>query len=155
MNSNHWFSRSKGVKLWTDGTPEYNLTPSPVCVCVSGGEGILITCEYNLLIIIICSCSITYEHHIWFNICIVLYPFWHLGHIWRIDGKMHDERSSRSIGKEITTLFTCTICSVPVPVTGTCSITIYIYTTGSIIFTRIVNTWRNWKIKGIKIKMWP
>ena len=91
--------------------------------------------------IIICSCSITYEHHVWFNICIVLYPFWHLGHIWRIDGKMHDEQSSRSIVKEITTLITCTICSVPVPVTGTCSITIYIYTTGSIIFTWIVDTW--------------
>ena len=126
-----------------------------VCVCVSGGGGILITCEYNLLRIIICSFSITCEYHVWFNICIVLYPFWHLGHIWRIDGKIHDERSSRSTGKEIKTLITCTICSVPVSVTGTCSITIYIYTTGSIIFTRIVNTWRNWKIKGIKIKMWP
>jgi hypothetical protein len=53
----------------------------------------------------------------------------------RIDGKMYDEQSSRSIGKKITTLITCTISSVPVPVTGTCSITIYIYTTGSIIFT--------------------
>ena len=140
------------MKLWTDGTSEYNPTPSPVCVCVSVG-GILITCEYNLLRIIFCSCSITCEHHVWFNICIVSFLAFgsHLKDRWKI----HDERSSRSIVKEITTLITCTICSVPVPVTGTCSITIYIYTTCSIIFTWIVNTWWNWKIKGIKIKMWP
>jgi len=40
---------------------------------------------------------------------------------------------------------TLTICSVPVPITGTCSITIYIYTTCSIIFTGIINTWWDWK----------
>jgi hypothetical protein len=42
---------------------------------------------------------------------------------------------------------TLTICSVPVPVTGTCSITIYIYTTCSIIFTWVVITWWNYNIE--------
>ena len=47
-------------------------------------------------------------------------------------------------------IITLTICSTPIPFTGTCSITIYIYTTCSIIFTWIVITWWNYKFKENK-----